>query len=499
MAVVASVLAVVAVAIGASSEDHASTTHAPVVLVVFDALPVQLLEDDHGQIDAKRFPNFAAFAANGTWYRHATTISESTRFSVPAILDGRKPRPNLDSDYASHPENLFTLLAPRYRLNVSEEATSMCPVRLCGPPSTLSVLQRLRHGRVSRFLKAVGRITDGSRPELSFIHVLMPHEPRQFLPDGQAYTYSGTPDPLTGTPSMDRRFLTEQVEQRTILQLEYTDHLLGELVAHMKREGVWDKSIVALTSDHGESFRVKNGPAAPFRVGQLTYRRAASERNLQDIAGIAMFVKYPGQRGGVTDSRFVHSVDLFPTILKAAGMPLPGGLMGTALNASRYHGHSDITVYKQDGELLRMPASRWLARVSQSKSHELSLFGTGDDDLFDLGPAPQLRGTAVSSLQLGPRTHLRATVFDAGLYARVRSHSSFIPAQAFGRLHGGKAAGHNLLFALNGTVVATAPSFAPVDPGNWSFSVMLSPTAFHDGANRLQIFEWLGGNRARLL
>jgi hypothetical protein len=67
----------------------------PVVLVVFDALPVRLLEDATGHIDSERFPNFAALARTGTWYRNATTIHESTRFSVPAILDGERPRPGV--------------------------------------------------------------------------------------------------------------------------------------------------------------------------------------------------------------------------------------------------------------------------------------------------------------------------------------------------------------------------------------------------------------------
>src|SRR3954451_22128301 len=125
-------LAAVVVALGAAFAPSAMAAEPPpVVVVVLDALPVQLLEDGHGAIDAVRYPNFAAFAAEGMWYRHATTISESTRFSVPAILDGRRPRPGLGATYAAHPSNLFTLLQSQYRMNVHEEATYLCPVPLC--------------------------------------------------------------------------------------------------------------------------------------------------------------------------------------------------------------------------------------------------------------------------------------------------------------------------------------------------------------------------------
>jgi hypothetical protein len=44
-------------------------------------------------------------------------------------------------------------------------------------------------------------------------------------------------------------------------------------------------------------------------------------------------------------------------------------------------------------------------------------------------------------------------------------------------------------------VVATAPSFASVNKLN--FSAMLPPDAFRLGPNRLEIFEWLGGLKAR--
>lgn len=471
----------------------------PITVVVFDALPIQLLEDAHGQIDATRFPNFAALAAHSTWYRHATTISESTRFSVPAILDGRRPRPHTASDYPAHRRNLFTLLRDRYRMNVTEEATELCPVPVCPPPSKLDVLQRLRHGRVTRFRRAVARVSSGNAPQLTFIHALLPHEPRQFLPDGTAYTDSHTPDALGGTDSMNHEFLTQQVEQRDLLQLEFTDQLLGELIARMKSQGVWDKSLLAIVSDHGESFRVKRGRAAPFRIGELSYRRSATEQNLEDIAGIALFVKYPGQHTGRVDERFVRSVDLLPTILRETGTPRPSGLAGTALDDPRYQGHDDVQLYKQDGRLLHMTAARFRARARLSKQRELALFGSGSQSLYDFGPAPQLRGTPVDWLQVEPGGHLRASVSNARLYEQVRRRSGFLPAQPYGRVTGGRSDGHTLLFALNGTVVATAPSFAAIGPGRWNFSAILPPDGFRDGANRLEIFDWLGGTRARRL
>jgi hypothetical protein len=229
-------------------------------------------------------------------------------------------------------------------------------------------------------------------------------------------------------------------------------------------------------------------------MGELSFRRAVTERNLQDIAGIALLVKYPHQRSGRVDDRFVRQTDLLPTILHTAGIAQPAGLIGSRLDDDRYRGHGDVAVYKQDGSVVAMPASRWKRRVTASKQYQLALFGSGARSLFDFGPASELRGTLVAALQLQRGSSHRAAVPHARLFAHVRTRSSFLPALVAGRLRGART-GQKLLFALNGTIVASAPTFAPVD--GVTFAVMLPPETFRDGANQLEIFEWLGAVQAR--
>ena len=64
----------------------------PVVMVVFDELPLTSLLDGRGRIDRFRYPNFAALAGDSTWYANATTVSDSTKLAIPSILDGRLPK-----------------------------------------------------------------------------------------------------------------------------------------------------------------------------------------------------------------------------------------------------------------------------------------------------------------------------------------------------------------------------------------------------------------------
>jgi hypothetical protein len=81
-----------------------------VVVIVFDELSSGSLMDRRGRIDAVRFPNFGSLARNATWYRNATTVHPHTEYAVPAIQDGRLPKPGLLPVLADHPNNVFTLL-----------------------------------------------------------------------------------------------------------------------------------------------------------------------------------------------------------------------------------------------------------------------------------------------------------------------------------------------------------------------------------------------------
>src|SRR5205823_8777478 len=63
----------------------------PVVYLLLDEFPLNALLDADGEIDAKRFPNFARLARTSTWFRNTTTLSATTTVAVPVILTGNPP------------------------------------------------------------------------------------------------------------------------------------------------------------------------------------------------------------------------------------------------------------------------------------------------------------------------------------------------------------------------------------------------------------------------
>ena len=89
--------------------------------------------DADEQVDAARYPNFAALARDSTWYRNATTVQWLTEQAVPAVLTGIQPpmKHNLLPIYADHPHNVFTLLGRSYRVRAIESITQLCPHSIC--------------------------------------------------------------------------------------------------------------------------------------------------------------------------------------------------------------------------------------------------------------------------------------------------------------------------------------------------------------------------------
>jgi hypothetical protein len=93
----------------ASTAGGPSSTH--VVVVVFDEVPLLSLVDEQLLVDKALFPNLARLARDGVWFRNATTVSDYTRWALPAIVTGMRPLPEAAPSARDHPRSIFSLLA----------------------------------------------------------------------------------------------------------------------------------------------------------------------------------------------------------------------------------------------------------------------------------------------------------------------------------------------------------------------------------------------------
>jgi hypothetical protein len=498
LAAVLGVLVLAGAGIAVARHRHHDPGKPPIVFVVFDALPTSMLMKPGGQIDAERFPGFAALASDATWYRNATTVHDSTVKSIPAMLDGRWPSNLRRPLVGDHPVNLFTLLRGSYRMWADEEGTQLCPRRVCRQKRAR--LLYLLHGRrEQRFQAALSQVRvqpQDKRPQLWFMHVLLPHEPLRFLPSGKVYEGGADPEPgLDGNESFDNEFLAQQAEQRHLLQLEFTDQLVQQLIARLRETGLYDKALIVVTADHGITFRVKQNPAEPYRLGQIGWRRDLTVHNAHDVAFVPLFVKKPGQRDSVVDDSWARTVDILPTLLAQAQVKRrPRALIGQALGERSERPRELAMVTNRFGSLTLDPVALVRKRDATIERRATHFgVGAGADQLFRIGPNPELIGRRVASLPAA-RGKLRARFWGARRFLDVDLGGRRVPANVIGWLDGRAPGDRDLAVAVNGRVAAVGRSFEPLGSLGLSFSLMVPESAFRNGVNRVRLYEVQDGS-----
>ena len=266
------------------------------------------------------------------------------------------------------------------------------------------------------------------------------------------------------------------------------DRLLGELIAQLRRTGMWERAMVVLAADHGVSFRVKPTPAPAFVAGELGYRRELTQENVQDVVTVPLLVKYPGQRRSEIDPKWARTIDLLPTMADVLGIRLPFRVDGRSLRRPRPVPGA-LRFRNSDGTDITVDRAALERRKAESLARQVALLGTTWDSAYRIGPHPEVIGEALTALPALPRGPLTAAVEDAERYARVEPESDYVPSLIAGRLSGADPADRELAFAVNGRIVSTGRSFAALGQDGLNFSSMLPPTAFRDGENRIDIYE----------
>jgi hypothetical protein len=479
----------------------------PVVLVVFDEISTVSLLDERGEIDASRYPSFAALARDATWFRNAATVNAWTTNAVPAILTGVYPKRGRLPVFSEHPDNLFTLLGSRYRLHVSESLTQVCPRSLC--PDTirrpfprrmegllsdaglvylhLALPRDLRrrlpsvsgswgaflessHERTRRRLSSFGDFVAGldgtPAPTVAFAHLMFPHIPWEFLPSGRRYEGGDLPG-FEGNQWTDDRFLVEQGYQRYLLQLGFADRLLGDLVRRLRAVGLYDRSLLIVVADHGVSFQ----PGGR--------RRAFTQENLDDVVFVPLLVKRPGQGEGRIVEEPVQTVDILPTIAGMLGVRVPWRVDGHPLFGAR---DREGFVLVGDRATFTADSQSLVARREDSLARQIALFGSG---LYSIGPNRGLVGAPLDELVLVAGGEARATLDQADELRSVDLDAEEVPARLTGSVAGGNCC-RDLAVALGGRIVATARSYA--FGGDERYSVLVPESALRAGANEVELF-----------
>jgi hypothetical protein len=512
------------------SFDPGSTTipdvPGPVVVLVLDELPISTLMNREGEIDGSRYPGFAELAARSTWFRNASSLSEMTPRAVPDLLTGRRAGEDDLPTALDHGRNLLSLLGRDLPLRRYEVATDLCPVEVCDPLPPQPVRQAVRDATIvfgHRVLPAslredlpeidhswggFGAVSGGvptqtevrgdydifnardinerspggqldrlrqeiaaiePRPALHVVHVLVPHYPWILTPWGGENV--DLPDFIDDEDDPAYAWSSVQRYQAHALQVGAVDGVIADLIAHLDAVGAWDETTLVVMSDHGTSLLPPD------------FNRDVTDRNIEQVLRIPLFVKAPGQQTGEVRDDVALSIDVLPTLVDLLGIQ----------TSWRFEGRSLLDGSPAGAEPLVSPSVE--AALELAERHAEDFPREGWIGLAAIGEHADLLGRPVTSFEVGPGSGLAWSVDRREMLSAIVPRS-FAPQFLAGSVHA-RHRPPELVVAVNGRLVAVTGGYVH-EGGAWRFVALLGEE-LREGDNEVRAFEVVDGDDGSVL
>jgi len=154
-------------------------------------------------------------------------------------------------------------------------------------------------------------------PPAPYRGVFAPDETAETGPDWETLRQGYVRANETGEAAPD---LVALLEARYRANLLYADAGVGALLEALRRAGLYDEALIAVTADHGEAF---------FGHGRLGHNYTLYD----DMTRVPLLIKFPAA-DGVEPRRLSHpteTVDLLPTLFDYLGVPVPEQAEGISL------------------------------------------------------------------------------------------------------------------------------------------------------------------------
>jgi len=348
-------------------------------------------------------PNLDRFAAEGVLFRRAMSQSPVTAPSHMSMLTGMMPDIHLVENLEASTED-YQVLSPR--IPTLAEALQAAGYRTAAFVGGYNVVGRRGFERgFDVFSEAWKRRWQGTKkippeivswvettgknnqPFFLFLHHYYVHGPYVFGPPEYRQRFldehnripglPATIEDLSGKGKTPQQAFWERIDQSDPAQNEYAkalydggvffaDHLFGEIVSLLKKNGLYDNTLFILTADHGDEFYEHEG------VGHY--------RLFGETLHVPLLIRFPGREFKETQiDEAVRVMDIAPTILDFLGLRLDG-----------MQGVSFLPLLGRDGKYGPPITSFGLKlgnlRVEENSTVYFPRYGT--EYLYDLGKDP---------------------------------------------------------------------------------------------------------------
>ena len=152
------------------------------------------------------------------------------------------------------------------------------------------------------------------QPFFSVFNLFITHESQLARKD----SLKVDPAIVTVPPFYEDTRLTREAIARNLTNIETMDGQVGEILEDLKKEGLYENTIIFFYSDHGG--------ALPWM------KREVLDRGIH----IPLMIHIPRTpKAAILDNELVSSVDFAPTVLSLAGVPIPDYMQGQAFLGSQ--------------------------------------------------------------------------------------------------------------------------------------------------------------------
>ncbi len=220
-------------------------------------------------------------------------------------------------------------------------------------------------------------------PFFLYLHYMDPHDPYFEHPyDGVGYARVANPNP---SPE-----LAETYRKAYDGEVTYLDGEIGKLIDDLQKRGLYDKTLIVLTADHGEEFHDHGG----WWHGTTLY---------DEQIHVPLLMKPAATGAGRVIDDLCMSIDIAPTVLRAAGVPPPVVMQGhvlpldggTPIGRDHVFAEEDL-----EGNVLQAVRTQTSKYITANKGNPR---GLPEKDLFDVGTDPgetkNLAGSDTAKLQ----------------------------------------------------------------------------------------------------
>ena len=276
----------------------------------------------------------------------------------------------------------FSYQAPEFPLKATESAFQL---------SMYQLVRKIREGlvshkRVEEFYQPAPTVlgntqefieAQGDNRWFAYVHLMEPHDPyfeRPYNGVGYGRAENEVPDPEKWKAGATTEELVEYLQQVYSGEITAMDKDLGVFFDWMKEQGVYDNTVIVISSDHGEEF---------FEHGGWWHGTTLFEEQIH----VPLILKLPNQE--LAGSRVpwqVRAIDVAPTLAELAGAPVSPMWQGTSLVDDSVR--KGLEILTQQAAALAADAA---ADAAEGAAEELEDAGAeAEEEAFDLSSLERL-------------------------------------------------------------------------------------------------------------